>query len=94
MRNGNCNSTWHHRCNWCSVCLGGSENTAGCVMDVAQDFRKLLAEGVAKNAFSEQQTRDLEQLLYDYDTAVRTMLYSLNSMDRLITHASKKTLTV
>jgi len=71
--------------------LGGSEDTVGCIMDVAQDFRILLAEGVAKNAFSAEQTHALEQLLFDYDSTVRAMQHSLNEMDRRVTAAQRST---
>lgn len=59
-------------------------------MNVAADFRRLLVEGAEKNAYSEQQQRDLEQLMYDYDSTLRAMLYSLNAMDRAITLASRE----
>lgn len=71
--------------------MGGSEDTVACVMDTFADFERLLAEGTAAGAFSEQQQKDLEQLHYDYTCTLRAMQACLNAMDRACTLAKRST---
>lgn len=60
-------------------------------MDTFADFDRLLKEGTAAGAFSEQQQKDLEQLHYDYTSTVRAMHMCLNQMDRAVTVAARST---
>jgi len=51
--------------------------------DVETTFKKLLAQGTELGAFTEKSQRDLESILWDYQTSVRNMANVVPYMHRL-----------
>ena len=60
-------------------------------MNVADDFEKLLVEGMLAGAWDDEQQRAYEMLLVDYRGALHGMQACLNEMDRRITAAKRST---
>ena len=90
MHNGNSDSVRNHFSDWICVCLGGSEDTVGCIMTYpVSDFEQLLVEGMLAQAWDDEQQRAYEMLLVEYRGALHGMQACLNEMDRRVTLAKR-----
>jgi biotin carboxylase len=54
------------------------------IMNIKQDFEKLLAEGIAKGVFAEKQVFEMETCLQQYEVATRDMAMLIPYMSRMI----------
>lgn len=53
-------------------------------MNIARDFEKLLAEGIAKGAFDDKQIKDLESTLFEYESLLKSVQMLSVYMSHLI----------
>tara|TARA_R110000772_G_scaffold165819_3_gene277524 strand:- start:894 stop:1079 length:186 start_codon:yes stop_codon:yes gene_type:complete len=53
-------------------------------MNISSEFEKLLAEGVVKNVFTEEHTRQLETALFEYESSLKCLNLLMPYMAQLI----------
>jgi|SRR6056300_1125514 hypothetical protein len=87
--NGNFGNNWRNCifiCNW-------NYQGVHIMNNIEIAFTKLLARGTELGAFTEQSQRDLESMLWDYQTSVRNMANVVPYMERLCNsvESAKKT---